>query len=313
MAKLAGRRLRAMTLILAGMPQIEVARELKVNPASVSRWHKAFREGGEEALRGPGAPAGHPALPRAVGEVEAKLLSGPKASGYAQELWTHWRGLRTSWSRWPECATISATSRGPARGWAGRARSRRERPGSAMRKRSQRWVKEEWPRIKGGRRTECRLDLHGRERVFLASRVRRTGQPRGQTPTLVHRFNWKRLNAIGAILCTPAGEWPQLFLHFQKEAVKEDDIVWFLWALGAGGASTGSRSRRWCSSLGRAAGHKSRGVKEHIAQQKDWLTVEPLPGYAPELNPVEYVWSPDQGQAHGELSVPDTIPELKDI
>jgi transposase len=37
--------------------------------------------------------------------------------------------------------------------------------------------------------------------------------------------------------------------------------------------------------------HKSKLVKEHIAAQKDWLTVEKFPAYAPELNPVEYLHS----------------------
>jgi transposase len=36
-------------------------------------------------------------------------------------------------------------------------------------------------------------------------------------------------------------------------------------------------------------------VKEHTDQQ-DWLTVERFPAYAPELNPVEYLWSSVKGK-----------------
>jgi transposase len=31
-------------------------------------------------------------------------------------------------------------------------------------------------------------------------------------------------------------------------------------------------------------------MKEYLLQQRNWLTVERLPGYAPDLNPVETLW-----------------------
>jgi DDE superfamily endonuclease len=36
--------------------------------------------------------------------------------------------------------------------------------------------------------------------------------------------------------------------------------------------------------------HKSGRMSRYLAQQRAWLRVERLPGYAPELNPVELVW-----------------------
>jgi putative transposase len=36
--------------------------------------------------------------------------------------------------------------------------------------------------------------------------------------------------------------------------------------------------------------HRSRAMRAYLARQRHWLTVERLPGYAPELNPVELVW-----------------------
>ena len=38
-------------------------------------------------------------------------------------------------------------------------------------------------------------------------------------------------------------------------------------------------------------GHRSRLVRDFVAAQRNRLTLELLPGYAPELNPVEYIWS----------------------
>ena len=37
--------------------------------------------------------------------------------------------------------------------------------------------------------------------------------------------------------------------------------------------------------------HRSRRMLAWIASQHHWLHIEPLPGYAPELNPIEQVWS----------------------
>lgn len=36
--------------------------------------------------------------------------------------------------------------------------------------------------------------------------------------------------------------------------------------------------------------HRSRAMKAWTASQDSWLAVERLPGYAPDLNPVEMVW-----------------------
>src|SRR5207253_6527341 len=42
--------------------------------------------------------------------------------------------------------------------------------------------------------------------------------------------------------------------------------------------------------------HKSKGMKEYLFEQRHWLTVERLPGYAPDLNPVETLWGNIKGQ-----------------
>ena len=42
---------------------------------------------------------------------------------------------------------------------------------------------------------------------------------------------------------------------------------------------------------GAVVSHRSRATWEFIREQRGRLWVEFLPGYAPELNPVEYLWS----------------------
>jgi len=40
----------------------------------------------------------------------------------------------------------------------------------------------------------------------------------------------------------------------------------------------------------RLSAHKSRMTQNWIAEHQDWIRTEYLPAYAPELNPVEYLW-----------------------
>ncbi len=42
--------------------------------------------------------------------------------------------------------------------------------------------------------------------------------------------------------------------------------------------------------------HKSRKMKQYLESQSDWLNVEMLPGYSPDLNPVEDLWGNLKGQ-----------------
>ena len=42
--------------------------------------------------------------------------------------------------------------------------------------------------------------------------------------------------------------------------------------------------------------HKSRAMKAYLLEQRGWLTVEKLPGYAPDLNPVELLWGNVKGK-----------------
>jgi hypothetical protein len=47
--------------------------------------------------------------------------------------------------------------------------------------------------------------------------------------------------------------------------------------------------------------HRSNKMQACIASQRDWLVVERLPAYAPDLNPVEGLWASLKGKG-GELA-----------
>lgn len=142
------RRLRAGRLFVRGCAQAAVARRLQVSRQSASRWYHAWRNGGETALRG----AGRTGRPRKLlGDelrlLEAYLLEGARAHGYATELWTLKRiaqlirrQFRVTYHPghvWKLLEQLRWSCQRPAR----RARERNE---AAIR----RWLRYRWPRIK---------------------------------------------------------------------------------------------------------------------------------------------------------------------
>jgi transposase len=48
-------------------------------------------------------------------------------------------------------------------------------------------------------------------------------------------------------------------------------------------------------------GHRSRIMSEYLWSQRHWLRVERLPGYAPDLNPVEALWGNIKGREVANL------------
>jgi putative transposase len=51
--------------------------------------------------------------------------------------------------------------------------------------------------------------------------------------------------------------------------------------------------------------HRGRVMQEYLRTQRGWLTVERLPGYAPDLNPVESLWGNVKGQELANLCAKD--------
>lgn len=115
--------------------------------------------------------------------------------------------------------------------------------------------------------------------------VRRSWSIKGRTPILRHRLDRERLNTIASIDCKPDGSNADLMLYMQPGTTKSDDIIEFLNALHR--EIDGKIILIWDN----FTCHRSKIVKEHIASCKDWLCVERFPVYAPELNPVEYLFS----------------------
>jgi transposase len=145
------RRKRAARMFDRGVPDADVARQLGVSRQSVSRWHADWKRGGTEALKAAGRAGRLPRLSDAqLAQVERALRRGPRANGFATDLWTLDR-----------VATVIETETGvryhPGHVWKllrDKLGWSRQRPAKRAVERDDeavaRWVAQDWPRIKRG-------------------------------------------------------------------------------------------------------------------------------------------------------------------
>jgi hypothetical protein len=142
--------------------------------------------------------------------------------------------------------------------------------------------------------------------VSLLPSVRATWAPRGQTPVLRHHFAWKRLSVAGVLAYEPDGSDAHLVFQLRPGAYNDETLIDFL-------AEVHKHERKRLVVLiwDGLPSHRSRRMLEWIASQGDWLNIERLPGYAPELNPIEQVWGNVKSQELANLCA-DTIGEVSE-
>jgi transposase len=107
----------------------------------------------------------------------------------------------------------------------------------------------------------------------------RTWAPRGQTPILTFHFNWKNVSAIAGLT------WRNFYFRLHAGAITSQRLIAFLAALHR--QIPGKILLLWDG----APIHRSRKTVAYLQTQTHWLHVARLPAYAPELNPVEYLWA----------------------
>lgn len=130
--------------------------------------------------------------------------------------------------------------------------------------------------------------------------VRKTWAPKGKTPMLKVPGRWITRSVISLMTCSPFGARPRLYFETLPGAVNADRFVQFLKSV---------KRHLYPGTLiliiDNLRVHKARAVNEYLNREQRWLTVEYLPPYAPELNPVEYVWSSRKRTAFGNAVIAD--------
>ena len=143
--------------------------------------------------------------------------------------------------------------------------------------------------------------------VSLLPSVRATWAPRGHTPVLRHRFVWKRLSLAAALVYEPDASDAHLVFQLRPGAYNGETLLEFVMDL-----HRLEKRRAVLLLWDGLPAHRSRCITEWIDSQRAWLSVEQLPGYAPELNPTEQVFGSLKSTELANLCS-DTIGEIAQI
>ena len=131
---------------------------------------------------------------------------------------------------------------------------------------------------------------------------RRVWAPRGQTPVQYAWDRRDRITALAALTCAPWAQRFGLYYDLLHHNARTDDVVRFL-------RHVHHHLRRPLLLVcDRLPAHRSAVSRLHRAGCS-WLEVSWLPSYAPDLDPVENVWSQSK---YGNLAnfIPDDISQL---
>jgi transposase len=136
---------------------------------------------------------------------------------------------------------------------------------------------------------------------LLVPTVRRTWAPRGETPVVRHSYERTKVSAISAVTVSPRRQRVGLYVHLYEHNISQTEVTLFLKDLLR--HLRGNVIVLWDN----ASIHKGADLVEYL-RSRPRVTVECFPGYAPELNPDELVWSYFKAElANGR---PETIDDL---
>jgi DDE superfamily endonuclease/Winged helix-turn helix len=272
----------------------EIAAVLEVSTKSAYPWRRAWAAGGEQALHSNGAPGPARVLSEAqVQKRVAKLHEGPAAPGWVEDhRWTLARVCTLIGRMFPHHGRGQHRLGGLAPGWVHPAAA--DRPGRRTRRTGHRALPPA-PVARGKRVARrlgawvCFADESG---LSLRPARARTWAPRGKTPIVRVAGRGGRKISVAGRTAYRGGHRPRLIyrimLHQGRKAEPkgfgEDH---FATLLDAAYQQLGGPILLVWDGL---PAHKSAKMRALIAGRR-WLRVYQLPGYAPELNPAQNVWS----------------------
>ena len=136
---------------------------------------------------------------------------------------------------------------------------------------------------------------------LLLGTVRRTWAPRGHTPLTRYRYRHGKVSLISALSVSPKRHRVALYFQLHRENIRRPEVCAFLRHLLR--HLPGHVILLWDN----GQIHKGQEIRR-LLERHPRLQVEYFPGYAPELNPDEGVWSQTKGAlANGR---PDDLDEL---
>ena len=273
--------MRALELNRQGWSQRDIAAALGASKGAVSQWLAAARSGGPDALISHTDRRGAPpkVSPEQVRLIPDFLWHGAEAYGFRGDVWTCGRVAGVLREEFDVSYSKSQVSRLLKRlGWTPQVPITRaiQRDEEAI----ARWRTESWPRLKEQARRERReLVFVDESGFYLLPGVVKTYAPRARTPIVDEWQTRDHLSVMGGL--TPRGKVYTLVRPKSLNGVNTIELLVHL------GRLAGDRPLViWDGS----PIHRRAEVSEFVAEAKGKIRVERLPSYAPDLNPVEWLW-----------------------
>jgi transposase len=299
-------RKRAVQAVLGGMTQVEVARVFGVHPNAVNRWIKRYREGGWDSLseRRRGRRAGEQAALSERQQQEVITLvrqTTPDELGLPGFLWTRdavAELIAQRYSVW-----LARTTAGRyLRGWGFSPQKPQRRALEQNPVAVARWLDEEYPAIRAQARQEGGVVLWLDEMgVRSDAAAGRSWAPIGQTPVIKRTGKRFRVNMLSAI--SNAGMLRfRLFVGSFNGPVFIDFLRRLLRDCGG---------RRVHLIVDGHPVHHAKLVSAWVGRHAEQIELHFLPGYSPELNPVELLNHDVKANAAGRRR-PRSAGELRD-
>jgi transposase len=273
--------MRALELHHRGWSQRLIAAALGATESAVSRWLSAARSGGSEALVSRTGQRG--VAPRLTPEqlrlIPDFLWHGAEAYGFRGDVWTCDRVAGVIREEFDVSYSNSQVSRLLKRlGWTPQVPITRaiQRDEEAITQ----WRTGPWPALKRQARREHReLVFVDESGFYLLPGVVKTYAPRARTPVLDEWQTRDHLSVMGGV--TPRGK---VYTLVRPTSLNGLHTIEFLLHLGR---LAGDRLLVvWDGS----PIHRRAEVAEFVAEARGAIVVERLPSYAPDLNPVEWLW-----------------------
>jgi transposase len=275
------RRIRALELAELGWKQRAIALALDASEGAVSQWLARAESGGAAAL----FSQPHPGPQAKMTDAQFRLIPdflwhGPEAYGFRGDVWTCERVVGVLFEELGVSYSKSQVSRLLKHlGWTPQIPITRaiQRDEAAI----EHWRLSTWPALK---QTAQRLGLPlifvDESGFYLLPSVVKTYAPRGHTPILEAWQTHDHLSVMGAL--TPEGK---VYSLIRAESLNGLHTIAFLVHLIR---QVGDRLLViWDNS----PIHRRAEVKAFLAQPAyKHILVEAFPSYAPDLNPVEWLW-----------------------
>ena len=275
-------RLMAVRRVREGERPSDVMRSYGLCRTTVYKWLRAARHGGEIALKARKAPGPEPKLSHRQKRQVFRWINGkdPRQYGFDFGLWTRKIvqaliaekfGIQVGITAVGRLlAELEITPQKPLR----RAYERDPR---AIKK----WVDEDYPRLRArARRRGAKIFFLDEAGVRSDPVLGRTWAPKGKTPEVKTSGQRQSVNAISAVNAR-GGFWFKVYTQRLNKECFRGFLKDFL------------RGRKYPVLLivdGHPA-HRARIVAEYVRSLRGRLEIHFLPGYAPELNPDEFVWN----------------------